>query len=180
MGNIYPSQASEEMKQKMEDMTKKMGDYLSTQGFRGMFGMDFLITSNGDCLPVDINPRHQGGYFCNVMTSTIDLVDLELRVALGEDIALPKAEDFDVDYAWAHSKLSPFKSNVRIVEDIRRGNATEPFNKIGSNYSASYYPKNHTLILGNPGFYLTTDQNRDTVEADIKESVANLIGELYE
>lgn len=180
MGNIYRSRASKEMKQKMEVMTRKVGDYLSVQGFRGMFGMDFLITGNGDCFPVDINPRHQGGYFCNVMTSAIDLVDLELRVALGEDIPSPKAEDFDIDYAWAHSKLSPFKSNIRIIEDIRQGDATEPFNKIGSSYSASYYPKNHTLILGNPGFYLVTNQDRKIVEIDIKESVASLISELYE
>ncbi len=180
MGNIYPSQASTDVVAKISDMTIKVGNYLSTQGFRGMFGIDFLVTDDNKCYPVDLNPRHQGGYYCNVMASATDLINIEMSVALGEDISAISYDDFQVDYVWAHSKLTPFSPNSRILQKIKVGEPAGPFNEVGSSYTAQYYPINHTLVVGNPGFYMTTGADYQEVAARLAKETNEIIKASYE
>jgi len=163
MGNIYPSQASSTHIEQIKEMTTTVGKYLAKQGFRGLFGLDFLITKSGKCYPVDLNPRRQGGYYCNAMSSKTDLIALELAVIFNEPIPKLSYEDFQVDYCWAHSKLTPYYPNMKITDEFRIGNPTEPFRTVGSTFKAIYYPKGYTLMAGNPGFYLTSGDSYNEV-----------------
>jgi predicted ATP-grasp superfamily ATP-dependent carboligase len=181
MGNIYPTQASKAHLKLIHYMTITIGNYLSKRGFRGLFGLDFLITKSGHCYPIDLNPRRQGGYFCNVVASkTMDLIDLELRVILKEPLPKFTHNDFQVDYCWAHSKLVPYFSNVKIIDEINEGNPFEPFEKLGATYKAIYYPKGYTLIVGNPGFYITSGTSYKAVKSKLYEETEKIISKNYE
>lgn len=165
MGNIYPSQAKENHKKIMIDSTVKAGNYLSRQGFRGLFGLDFIINKKGNCFVTDLNPRRQGGYFCNVqMSKKINIVELEFKLALGDKIPKFHYEDFQIDYCWAHSKLTPYFPNMEITKEFEIGDPLEPFNREGTTYQTVYYPKKHILITGNPGFYLTSGTSYNQVK----------------
>jgi predicted ATP-grasp superfamily ATP-dependent carboligase len=181
MGNIYPTQISQHKQALVKQMTITVGNYLSRQGFRGLFGMDFLITSHGQCYPVDLNPRRQGGYYCNaMMTSRVDLIDLELRVIFGEKLPKFEYKDFQVSYCWAHSKLMPYFSNMKILNELREGEPTEPFTKIGATHKAIYYPKDHVLLLGNPGFYLATGRSYSNLKLRLFKQTEITISTSYE
>lgn len=181
MGNIYPSKVTSNHYKLMQEVTEAVGNHLSREGFRGLFGLDFLITEDGQCYPVDLNPRRQGGYFCNAaMATRIDLIDLELRIILGEDLPKFGYKDFQVDYCWAHSKLTPYHHNMRIVKEFQEGDPLEPFTNIGSSYKAIYYPMNHTLLMGNPGFYLATDQSYDRLKHGLEQQTDEIISSSFE
>lgn len=180
MGNLYPSKINNLHQKIILEVTIKVGNYLSKQGFRGLFGMDFLITKRGDCFPTDLNPRRQGGYFCNVlMSKKVDIIDLELRLVLKEPIPNIKPEDFEIDYCWAHSKLVPYFHNAEIRKEFEKGIPSEPFSKIGSQYKAIYYPKKHILIAGNPGFYLTTDKSYTKMKKRLFQETEKTISTSY-
>jgi predicted ATP-grasp superfamily ATP-dependent carboligase len=180
MGNIYPSQAKKEHVEKIKEMTVAVGKYLAKQDFRGLFGIDFLITKSGKCYPVDLNPRRQGGYYCVAMSSKTDLIELELAVIFDEPIPKLSYEDFQVDYCWAHSKLSPYYPNVKIIDEFSLGSPTEPFKTIGATFKAIYYPKNNTLMVGNPGFYLTSGNSYKEVKLRLFRETEETISKSYE
>ncbi len=180
MGNIYPSQAHSEYIEQIKEMTISVGMHLAKQGFRGLFGIDFLITKSGKCYPVDLNPRRQGGYYCIAMSSKIDLIDLELAIIFDEPIPKISYEDFQVDYCWAHSKLTPYHPNMRIIDEFSLGSPSEPFKTIGATFKAIYYPKDNTLMVGNPGFYLTSGNSYEEVKIRIFEETEEIISKSYE
>lgn len=177
MGNIYPSAVPPSFLDQITEMTLQVGNYLSTKGYRGLFGCDFLITSDGSCYPVDLNPRRQGGYYCITMASKCDLVELELRCTLDEPLL--QYRDFQASYVWAHSKLTPPLSNKIIKYTTKKGQATKPFQEIGASFVAQFYPKNHRIITGNPGFYLTSGLDTKEVRSRLSLEVHELIKNLY-
>lgn len=180
MGNIYPSQATEQHKKEMADATIKVGNYLSNFGFRGLFGLDFIISKDGNCFPTDLNPRRQGGYYCNVMMSKkVDIIDLELRLALGEKLPSFNYNDFQADYCWAHSKLVPYFNNSEIRKELNDGKPSAPFVKIGSTYKAVYYPKKYILTAGNPGIYITSGHSYQKVTNKLFKEVEKTISISY-
>lgn len=179
MGNIYPANVSKHHFKIILESTMAIGNHLSREGFRGLFGCDFLITASGECFPVDLNPRRQGGYFCVTEASPVDLVDLELKVALGEPIDSIRHEDFQADYAWGHSKLSPYFNNAYINKEFGEGECSAPFRNIGTSYTAQFYPKDHVLITGNPGFYVATAKNSSEIKKMLIPDVEKLISKSY-
>jgi predicted ATP-grasp superfamily ATP-dependent carboligase len=180
MGNIYPSQASSEQIELIKDMTAKVGRYLAKQGFRGLFGIDFLITKSGKCYPVDLNPRRQGGYYCIAMASKRDLIELELAIIFKETISDLSYKQFQVDYCWAHSKLTPYYPDMKIIDEFAQGSPIEPFKIMGTTFKAIYYPKDYTLMVGNPGFYLTSGQSYQDVKLRLYRETEEIISHSYE
>jgi hypothetical protein len=113
----------------------------------------------------------------------VNLIELELSLALGLPIKDFNYSDFQCNYSWAHSKLSPYFSNVKIKNEVAEGDPVGPFKDIGSTFKAIYYPKDRTLIMGNPGFYLTTGRSYDEIKSKLHQETEKLISinyELYE
>lgn len=179
LGNIYPSGLSANYHQLIIDMTTKLGDYLRDKGFRGLFGCDFLITARGQCIPIDLNPRRQGGYLCIALASETNLIELEFRVVLGESLPKISYDDFQVDYAWGHSKLLPYHTGQKIAEEIRDNDSESLFKRRHGRHRAQYYPKGHVLTEGNPGFYLRAGQTRDDVARQLSKDVEATIQAIF-
>ncbi|MBU1004750.1 MAG: ATP-grasp domain-containing protein [Nanoarchaeota archaeon] len=116
LGNVYPSRADDHAVDTIKRTTTKIGNYLSTLGYKGLFGLDFIVDSNNNVYTIDLNPRRQGGYACNVMMSRgIDIVGLELELALNGQISDDfDYEDFQMGGAVAYTKVKPHAKNARI------------------------------------------------------------------
>jgi predicted ATP-grasp superfamily ATP-dependent carboligase len=180
LGNIYPSDVSELHRSMILEMTTTVGNYLSTQGFRGLFGLDFLITSAGNCYPVDLNPRRQGSYQCNVlMSKDVDLIDLEQSVIFGEAPPVIKYEQFEVPFCWAHSKIMPHRANATMGEGFERGASHTPFETVGSHHAAAWYKEGSVLIGGSAGHYVRTGNSRELLLEKLEHDVDELIRQLY-
>ena len=172
LGNIYPSKANEKIKEDIINVTKKVGNYMSSLGFRGIFGLDFIIDLTGNLYTVDLNPRRQGGYLCNILASSkVNIIELELKLAIKEEIQIINKDSFFVNYCWAHSKIKPYYSDMQIGESFKEGEPMDPFNQIGSKYIAIFYPKGEIFGGGCIGYYITTGNNWDSMKQNFFEEI---------
>lgn len=180
LGNIYPSNANE--RETITKATKTIGDYLSSLGFRGLFGLDFIITSNGKIFTVDLNPRRQGGYLCNILMALqkINIPEIELKLALGEKVPDFKYEDFQVDYCWAHSKIKPYIKNVKILNTFQTNSPDLPFKKVGEEYSTIFYPQEEIFTDGNAGYLIISDNNYQEIKEKIIKETEMFISKSFE
>ncbi|MFZ2188356.1 MAG: ATP-grasp domain-containing protein [Candidatus Moraniibacteriota bacterium] len=160
MGNIYPTRASAKAKEVIIEATLKVGNHLSQLGFRGMFGCDFMLDSQDNCYIVDLNPRRQGGYLMvYLMSGKYDLLDLELRVALGEKVPQFCYEDFQKKIVWAHTKLIPEQKHNRLTSEKRLHDEKFPFERVGECFSSFFYPKRYNVDKITVGYYIVSGQD---------------------
>jgi predicted ATP-grasp superfamily ATP-dependent carboligase len=187
LGNIYPSLVSEAINKKICDITNKVGIHLGQLGYRGIFGCDFIIDQNENVYINDLNPRRQGGYLCNLLLSKkVNLLEQELLLVLGEDVTDFNHEDFKVDYAWGHSKIklhySAIDMNLNQYRTLLRPNNNsafvEVFDKIGTEYTTTFYPKGYILTGGYPGYYAVSDFDRKIVEDKVKNMPESLLNDM--
>ncbi len=184
LGNIYPSKASEGERKTIIETTKIIGKHLAFEGFRGLFGLDFIIDSKGNVCTVDLNPRRQGGYLCNtLMSKRVNIIELELKLALGEELPSFTHEDFQPQFAWAHSKIKPYYKNMRIKENYRWGDYNSPFEQNGSMFKCIFYPENYVLMDGNGGYLIVSGKSYEEVKKRVLKETEVIIStdfELYE
>jgi len=174
LGNIYPSKADDKEKQIIIETTKKVGNYLAKRGFRGLFGLDFIIDSKKNVFVVDLNPRRQGGYLVNILMALpkINIPEIELKLALSEKVQEFGYQDFQGSFIWAHSKIKPYYLNTRILNDFQNGKPFEPFEKVGTEYKAIFYPKGCLFADGNVGYLIISSSSsyEEIKERIIKET----------
>ena len=180
LGNIYPAKITKAQERMIVRDAKRVGIFLSHKGYRGLFGIDFLMDAKGRLYATDLNPRRQGGYFCNVMMSSkIDLIDLEMRVALGEPIPNVRMKDFQPGYAWAHSKLKPHGEERKIKKIVTQGKPEDPFLHVGRTFSTVFYSPNDVIASGSAGYYVTSAPDRATVERRVHEVPERLLKKIF-
>jgi len=184
LGNIYPSKSDKQEKEIIIQTTKKIGNHLAKLGFRGLFGLDFIINSNGQIFTIDLNPRRQGGYLCNIlMSKKINIPEVELKLALREEIPQFDITNFEVNFAWAHSKIKPYYSNTQLLNCFKIGEPSLPFSDIGSEYKAIFYPTKCLFVDGNAGYFVCSGNSYKEIKEKIIKETEILISnnfELYE
>ncbi len=184
LGNIYPSKANEQSKKIIVETTKIIGKYLASEGFKGLFGLDFIIDSRNNTFVVDLNPRRQGGYLCNtLMSKKVNIIELELKLALGERLPTFDYNDFQLPFAWAHSKIKPYYKNMKIKDSYRWGNYNLPFEQKGSMFKCIFYPENYLLMEGTGGYLIISGNDHEEVKKRIIKETEVAIStdfELYE
>ncbi len=181
LGNIYPSSVSEKIVREIRMITEKIGDHLSREGYRGLFGCDFLVGKDGRLAVIDLNPRRQGGYICNALALKslgIDLTDIELSCALGEaaDTCL-EYDKIQYQVAWAHSKVKPYESGKRICCELKQGDAQQIFSEHHGSYTGLFYTKGSVFVDGYVGHAVTVGDNPETLSRSLINSVDHLLTE---
>ncbi|EFK96100.1 pyruvate carboxylase, partial [sediment metagenome] len=176
-GNIYPSMASDENKKEMIGITKKIGDYLSELGFRGLFGCDFIIDETGKVYVVELNPRRQSCYLITqLMSKQIDLLEVELKIFMGEEIPKFSYDNIQCDYTWIHSKLKQHQEYQKITKEFKLNNEQTPFNKLGGVFSCSYFPADYLLNDCNYyGYYVSSGSNYDELLKKAQKEIENIL-----
>jgi hypothetical protein len=59
-GSVFPSVLKQNLIEKMKEITRKIGKVMGKEGYRGVFGCDFLVTEEEKVYFVEINPRKMG------------------------------------------------------------------------------------------------------------------------
>lgn len=168
LGNLYPSIAEVKHLKQIQDTTKILGEHLAKEGYKGLFGCDFLINRKGNLVAVDLNPRHQGGYACNglaLQQKNISLTDIELATYEGEEVTISQKElDKDLDFAWSHSKLVPAEKGQIIYNEYLLNDIEKPFQTIGESFVAEFYKQGSVFIEGYIGYQVQTAKDRSELE----------------
>jgi len=59
-GSTFPTVLEEDLVEKIKDYTRMVGRYMRAQGYRSMFGCDFLVDAKGKPHFLEVNARKQG------------------------------------------------------------------------------------------------------------------------
>ncbi|MFO8083638.1 MAG: ATP-grasp domain-containing protein [Desulfobacterales bacterium] len=59
-GSTYPSKLSPDIINRLGDLTRTAGKWLATNGYRGIFGCDYIVTDQENIYFLEINARKQG------------------------------------------------------------------------------------------------------------------------
>jgi hypothetical protein len=73
VGSVFPSIQEKKVMAQLEQHTRKTGQWLAREGFRGMFGCDYLVDSWGGLFFLEVNARKQGTAteFCCTLENTL-------------------------------------------------------------------------------------------------------------
>lgn len=73
VGSTFPSLLDEETLTKLKEYTSIAGKWLARQGYKGIFGCDFLVDAEGKIFFLEINARKQGTTqeFCCTLEQTL-------------------------------------------------------------------------------------------------------------
>lgn len=179
LGNIYPSKVNSKNKEVIFDITTTIGNHLSNKGFRGLFGCDFIIDNNNDCLVIEINPRRQAGYLMLLLMSrNVNILEAEIKLALGKEIDQFTYEDIQVDFAWAYSKIKPLLNNHKIKNEIKEGTQNDLFVKVGESFKHSYFPKNYIASGNFIGYTGISGEKYDDIQDQLLAQMMKLQEEI--
>ncbi len=88
-GSTYPSVLPEKVIETLKEYTRKIGKFMGSQGYRGIFGCDFIVDDDFNIYFVEINARKQGTTieFCCTLENCLpkgspNLPELELYSVL--------------------------------------------------------------------------------------------------
>lgn len=171
LGNIYPSQTSDNVKNSIFDITKKVGKHLYDEGFRGLFGLDFIVDSKNKIYTVDLNPRRQGNYLITALMNrnNYNLIKSELNIALSETTPQFIPNNFTKNHVIAHTKLKLQKPFQKVNNIGKINNILTPFTNIGEKYFTTFYNPNCKLDLSTWGYYIISGYNYKEVLEKLKE-----------
>jgi len=60
MGSTFPTVLGEETVLKLKEITRVVGSYMGSEGYRGIFGCDFVVDDRGQIYFIEVNARKQG------------------------------------------------------------------------------------------------------------------------
>ncbi len=179
LGNVYPTSASSEQIEQILHITKTIGDHLSREGFRGTFGCDFLVDKNDNLYTVDLNPRRQGGYVCNLLALEavgINLTDHELDCAIDDHTLFGKTfAQIQYPHVWAHSKIKPDKHGFVLKDAWHEGGLSGAFDHPSSTYKSLFYKKGMRFEDGYVGYAVVTGGDRRETTDRLQNILDNVI-----
>jgi len=60
VGSVFPTVLEKTLVTQLEQYTRKVGQWLAREGFRGIFGCDYLVAAQGRIFFLEVNARKQG------------------------------------------------------------------------------------------------------------------------
>jgi len=60
MGSTFPTVLGEDVVLRLKDITRTVGNHMGSQGYRGVFGCDYIVDGQGEILFIEVNARKQG------------------------------------------------------------------------------------------------------------------------
>ncbi|MDF1524860.1 MAG: ATP-grasp domain-containing protein [bacterium] len=60
MGSTFPTILEEDKVLKLKEITSIVGSYMGSQGYRGVFGCDYIVDEKGEIYFIEVNARKQG------------------------------------------------------------------------------------------------------------------------
>ncbi|MBU4361029.1 ATP-grasp domain-containing protein [Patescibacteria group bacterium] len=172
-GNDYArgGELGSEQKKKIFDYTKKIGKYMRKSGYKGWFGLDFVVGKKSVDL-IEINPRFTAsvGVFTKLQMQNRQIQFLFLHLAEFLDINYKSELLFDYVSFAKWNKQKNFSFSQLILRNTKKG----PVKVAKSMVSGIYRLKNGKLILKKKTYYAQDlRENEFLIQAAEKGSLIN-------
>lgn len=154
-GSTFPSVLPAAVIGQLQEQTRAVGQWMGRQGYRGIFGCDFIVTHDGDIRFLEINARKQGTTleFCCTLEQTLKpgspmLPELEFHAVteniLPADAAEMRGNPKEIHWGTYNYKIhNPVKTENYIPQSSQE---REAFAKVADNRLKKDY-----LILEHAG-----------------------------
>ena len=70
MGSTFPTVLGEDKVLRLKEITRTVGSYMGSQGYRGVFGCDYIVDEKGEIYFIEVNARKQG----TTMETTLTMI----------------------------------------------------------------------------------------------------------
>ena len=107
VGSVFPTVLENALTTQLEQQTRKVGQWLAREGFRGIFGCDYLVDAQGRIFFIEVNARKQG-------TAMEFCCTLENKLPKGSAM-LPELEYYAVFQGRFPEHTSEMKNNVKNI-----------------------------------------------------------------
>jgi hypothetical protein len=104
-GSVFPSVLDKKIIARLHELTRIIGGWLARQGYKGIFGCDFLVNDNDEIFFIEINARKQG-------TTLEFCCTLEQSLPSGSPM-LPELEFYAVTEGLFPANTVEMKSNPK-------------------------------------------------------------------
>ncbi len=166
---IYPEKLKKEQKKKIFDHTKKVGNYLKKIGYKGIFGLDFIVNKN-DVDLIEINPRFVASipFFTKMQIQDKQLPFLLLHIL---EFLNNKTKNVFQQSFREWDKENNFNASQLILRNIKN----KPVKIRKSLTSGIYEIKNNKLVLKKKVYYMERDLNNNEflIQCVVKNSIIN-------
>ncbi len=136
---VYPEKLKKEQKKKIFDYTKKVGNYIKEHGYKGIFGLDFVVSGKKVNL-IEINPRIIGSMslFTKLQIQNDQIPFLSLNIL---EFTAPIGVKNDNFKEWDE------KNSFNASQLMLRNTKNKPIKIIKSLKSGIYEMKKNELIF---------------------------------
>ena len=169
---VYFQKLKKEQRKKVFNYTKKIGNYLKKLGYKGIFGLDFVVDGSNVNL-IEINPRLVASIPFFTKSQIQDKQAPFLLLHILEFLTPPlsggekKINFKDWDKDW--DKENSFNASQLILRNVKN----KPIKIKKSLTSGIYKIKNNKLVLKERTYYATRDLNTNEflIQCMLKNSV---------
>jgi len=147
-GSTYPSKMPKNIQEEVIKQTKVVGKKMAQLGYRGIFGCDYIVTSNDEVFFIETNPRKQGTTmeFCCALKTQLplgapNLPEIEFY-AVTESRRPPRMREpnfFKTDIYWSsynykidnklrtHSYLPQQRGEIEMFQSVAKNKINKEF-----------------------------------------------------
>ncbi len=147
-GSTFPSKMSKKVQEETIRQTKLVGKKMAELGYRGIFGCDYIVTSNDEVFFIETNPRKQGTTmeFCCALKTQLplgapNLPEIEFY-AVTESRRPPRMREpnfFKTDIFWGtynykidnklttHSYLPQQRGEIEMFQSVAKNKISKEF-----------------------------------------------------
>jgi hypothetical protein len=183
-GAVFPSAIDESIIKKMKEITFKIGKIMGKDGYRGIFGCDFIVSPDNRVYFVEINPRKMGStlesslYLKNLFPDCPSLPELEFRaVTKGtfdtdiKDFSFkPDAPCWGISYVRTLEKKTVTKDIGNLPEEEELFKDLDCLDKKKDRISVMDHVGAGTIVdRGYLGRVITVDKNQSSVRRNLKK-----------
>ncbi len=124
-GSTFPTILEGEVVEQIKDHTRLVGRHMGAQGYRGMFGCDYIVDENGQIHFVEVNARKQGTTLESTLTmfhllpGQPSLPEIEFRAVTGGRLpqGLTEMDSTRSDICWGTYNLKS-EQDIRVVRQL--------------------------------------------------------------
>ena len=156
---VYPQKLSAEQREKIINYTKKVGDYLKKLEYKGIFGLDFVVSNNSKINLIEINPRIIGSI---PLFTKLQIQNKEMPFLLSHILEFTSSRQFlsegDIGQCRLQIKVKP--NNFNTSQLILRNTKNNPIKIIKSLKSGIYEIKKDKLVFKEEAYYINRRLNK--------------------
>jgi glutamate 2,3-aminomutase len=137
-GSTFPTELKKDVVERIKEYTRLVGRYMGAQGYRGIFGCDYIVDDSGQIYFVEVNARKQGTTLESTLTMLhrlpghLSLPEIEFCAITQGKLpqSLIEMDSTESDLCWGTLNIKCQEDVLAIGDIPRLHNEAEAFRRV--------------------------------------------------